>query len=628
MTTTYSSTVQFDWEVKEVKALLRRAKESGRRKVLESPRFDNERWQCQLEVPEKDSADKEHLAFYVCAVPSLEDYACATAKTAWGRWQGEPDIVVELLDGDKCRLTPGFGISGRAFNAEHPAWGQRRAFLLSTFDQQVVQDRDRVVFRVAIKSPETSHASVTPKPAAFSSLLDNPSLCDLVIRVEPEPFGQPSYVLCQRDVLAKRCPHFESVLTLGFNESSSYTLADPHELLEANQWLDPLDGDGDDFHAFDSLLLEDGADDSGYGRGSCYGGYGGGYAGGYSRGGYGPGGYGGGGCGGGYNRGRYGASRSRSRSRRRSRSRSPPLYRSRSNYDRSRSRSPRRDQHQRSRRRSSSPIGRRSRSPLRGTANSAAGDREWDGSSSRERPLVDRDRTPVGEDFSDAPPYKSRSWISDSDELLRSPRPSPSPDYDPSDDYRQCCGNELYNKEDEDYSMPRYLSQITIKRCSYATVRAFIEYLYTGDISFTPSLSDYLVEKVQQNFQAFSHSHLEQSQQGWLSWQAQRSEPKPCNPHALYRLADRYLEEDLKERAKGFIVRSLTVENVAYEAFSALSVDFTDLQKPVLDFLLSHWDEVKNTTGMSNVRRLLASGYLPHGDEILGKVFDGLTKKT
>ncbi|GAA5884359.1 hypothetical protein JCM6882_002242 [Rhodosporidiobolus microsporus] len=172
--------------------------------------------------------------------------------------------------------------------------------------------------------------------------------------------------------------------------------------------------------------------------------------------------------------------------------------------------------------------------------------------------------------------------------------------------------------------IPRYFLQITVKRCSYATFHAFLEFLYTGEISFLPSHSDFLVHDCD-NGRYISESACEHACEIWLQRRAPRTVPAPCSPQAVYCLADRYLMDDLKKRAKRFLVSSLTVENVAYEAFSSLSVDLKDYQQPVLDFLLKNWDEVKNSRAMQNVRYLLALGDLSDAAPILGKIFDRLS---
>ncbi|GAA6033597.1 hypothetical protein JCM8097_001475 [Rhodosporidiobolus ruineniae] len=165
----------------------------------------------------------------------------------------------------------------------------------------------------------------------------------------------------------------------------------------------------------------------------------------------------------------------------------------------------------------------------------------------------------------------------------------------------------------------RSVARVEIEDCSFATFDAFLFYLYTNKLQLLPSVSDFLV--------AFHDDKQETpSRNVWLAGHFCYSTLPVCIPHGLYRLADRYLASELKKRVKAFIVRSLTVENVAYEAFCQLSVDFDDFQKPVLEFLLEHWDEVKSTKAMEHVLTLLGDGSLPDGAPILKKILAGTTK--
>ncbi|GAA6033611.1 hypothetical protein JCM8097_001482 [Rhodosporidiobolus ruineniae] len=125
----------------------------------------------------------------------------------------------------------------------------------------------------------------------------------------------------------------------------------------------------------------------------------------------------------------------------------------------------------------------------------------------------------------------------------------------------------------------------------FATFDAFLFYFYTGRTSFLPSACDYLVAYNDDDFTRYRLART-----AWL------------------------------EGGKSPSDHTLTVQNVAYEAFCLLSVDFEDFQKPVLEFLLEHWDEVKSTTAMQQVLSLLADGSLPDGAVILGKIHAGLTK--
>ncbi|GAA5930106.1 hypothetical protein JCM10213_001002, partial [Rhodosporidiobolus nylandii] len=133
----------------------------------------------------------------------------------------------------------------------------------------------------------------------------------------------------------------------------------------------------------------------------------------------------------------------------------------------------------------------------------------------------------------------------------------------------------------------RFLQIINITDRSYATYHSLLFFLHTGMTNFTPSVADYLVarsEAIEKDKDA-----QPEERNVWLTDAALREDPPPCNPHALYRLADEYLVDKLRELAKGFIIRSLTVENVAYEAFCQLSMEYDDFQKDVLVFLLANW---------------------------------------
>ncbi|GAA6017395.1 hypothetical protein JCM10207_005620 [Rhodosporidiobolus poonsookiae] len=157
---------------------------------------------------------------------------------------------------------------------------------------------------------------------------------------------------------------------------------------------------------------------------------------------------------------------------------------------------------------------------------------------------------------------------------------------------------------------------------SYATCRALVEYFYSADVSLCPPASDFFVECNKKGHAYTSAADYERAMDGYCLRGAHR--PTPCSPHALLRLADRYLENGLRQRAKSFILGSLTVQNVAYEAFSQLSLDFADIQKDVVAFLLEHWDEVKTSTAMEHVLEVIADGELPGGAEVLARIHQEL----
>ncbi|GAA5913351.1 uncharacterized protein JCM6883_003048 [Sporobolomyces salmoneus] len=95
----------------------------------------------------------------------------------------------------------------------------------------------------------------------------------------------------------------------------------------------------------------------------------------------------------------------------------------------------------------------------------------------------------------------------------------------------------------------------------------------------------------------------------------------PCSAHAMYRLADRYGVDELMELSLGFITRSLTVENVAYELFSPLSLDFAAVQEAIFEFFSANWDAVKASKAFGVVIDKFSSGELQPGKELMTSIF-------
>ncbi|GAA5992886.1 hypothetical protein JCM5350_008344 [Sporobolomyces pararoseus] len=89
----------------------------------------------------------------------------------------------------------------------------------------------------------------------------------------------------------------------------------------------------------------------------------------------------------------------------------------------------------------------------------------------------------------------------------------------------------------------------------------------------------------------------------------------------MYRLADCYGIGELAHWTLGYIVRSLTVENVAYELFLPLSLDFEAVSEPILEFLVQNWEQVKNTKAFETVLESFSLGELARGKHIMARIF-------
>ncbi|GAA5917186.1 uncharacterized protein JCM6883_007144 [Sporobolomyces salmoneus] len=168
------------------------------------------------------------------------------------------------------------------------------------------------------------------------------------------------------------------------------------------------------------------------------------------------------------------------------------------------------------------------------------------------------------------------------------------------------------------------------------TYRAMLAFLHCGEVLFTALPSDYLVarDRALAEHLPTDPSFAFDEPGTWLpakfkSIEGQRKNTKipPCSAHSMYRLADCYSIDGLKRLAKDRIVRCLTVENVAYELFSPLSIDYEEIQKPVLEFLVKNWVEVQKTTALKNVLDKLANGELAEGRELIGKMLTATSSR-
>ncbi|PRQ70321.1 hypothetical protein AAT19DRAFT_11070 [Rhodotorula toruloides] len=152
---------------------------------------------------------------------------------------------------------------------------------------------------------------------------------------------------------------------------------------------------------------------------------------------------------------------------------------------------------------------------------------------------------------------------------------------------------------------------------SYSTFFSYLYWIYYDEISFAPS-------------HAFALSAPETASPHDCSTIATFVETgsidgaPPCDAHALYRLADRYLHNDLRDAAKNFIVESLTPETAAYEAFSSLGRTYTDVQDEIVKYIVKNLDAVRTSAGWTRALELMKDGQLVGGSVVLNKVLEGV----
>ncbi|GAA6053645.1 hypothetical protein NBRC10513_005460 [Rhodotorula toruloides] len=164
---------------------------------------------------------------------------------------------------------------------------------------------------------------------------------------------------------------------------------------------------------------------------------------------------------------------------------------------------------------------------------------------------------------------------------------------------------------------PAQYHRVEVADCSYSTFFSYLYWIYYDEISFAPS-------------HAFALSAPETASPHDCSTIATFVETgsidgaPPCDAHALYRLADRYLHNDLRDAAKNFIVESLTPETAAYEAFSSLGRTYTDVQDEIVKYIVKNLDAVRTSAGWTRALELMKDGQLVGGSVVLNKVLEGV----
>lgn len=179
---------------------------------------------------------------------------------------------------------------------------------------------------------------------------------------------------------------------------------------------------------------------------------------------------------------------------------------------------------------------------------------------------------------------------------------------------------------------------VVVKDVAYSTYLALLYYLYTDTIVFAPLSSSFISKNQTPGTPVLTASQPSPSEtQGntstqkrntyqysttsrheWIEeWKKNNPErPAPCSAKAAYRLADRFDLADLKERASQHIIKSLTVENIAYEVFSAFAAAFVDIRKVQVEFFLKHWKDIRASESTLNVLKQIRNGRHPGFEEV------------
>ncbi|KAG6903149.1 hypothetical protein C0995_004696 [Termitomyces sp. Mi166 len=172
---------------------------------------------------------------------------------------------------------------------------------------------------------------------------------------------------------------------------------------------------------------------------------------------------------------------------------------------------------------------------------------------------------------------------------------------------------------------------IVVRDVAYTTYMALLYYLYTDIVIFAPLSSTFIpkagdptTDNTGSPSSPGAASTLKNSDEPptsrrqWMQdWKEEHPDrPVPCSAKAMYRLADRLDLPELKARASQHIVKSLTVENIAYEIFTPFAAAFEDIRKIQVDFFLAHWKDIRTSDSMRNVWQQIRNGRHPGFEEV------------
>ncbi|KII83022.1 hypothetical protein PLICRDRAFT_47435 [Plicaturopsis crispa FD-325 SS-3] len=552
-----STSITFEWTLRDVKALLESSKGEAKSKVTKSMKFGGGRWQILFYA--NAGTEGGHISIYLSSEPTLEE----KDRTLDGKWvrDGIYKFSFELRSADKAILYNAKEAHSHTFSYKTANWGWAQFARRDVISNQsnAMRQQDALIISCTIASSPAPATPVPPIPRqkvpktlldTVGSLLDDPACTDIefVIPKRGGSLKSAKRILASRSML-KRVDYFDTMFSSGFAESTmpppaldsrSQSRAGFNDGMSDSR-LDFEDSDNDD-----ESLAEDEMDIV-----------------------------------------------------------FDPVETTRASTPSESS-----------------------------NATLAMPDESTPSAFPAELPL--EEHSDAADDSTSSRNVRSK---------LRhpsSPRSTRSPILD-----RASTWNRRSDGGSGAYQGPPKQT-IIVRDFSYSTYRAALYYIYTDSIIFAPLTSSFIAsahaegttgdpsssppataqnpgdsqmnsgKSSQPSDEVPAAAAAPTTRKGWIQqWQKNHpGRPAPCSAKAIYRLADRLDLRELKERASGHIIKSLTAENISYEVFSPFSAAFEDIRKIQVSFFLKHWAEIRTSNAMHNVWQQIRIGRHPGFEEV------------
>ncbi|KAI0081098.1 hypothetical protein K474DRAFT_1704125 [Panus rudis PR-1116 ss-1] len=149
-------------------------------------------------------------------------------------------------------------------------------------------------------------------------------------------------------------------------------------------------------------------------------------------------------------------------------------------------------------------------------------------------------------------------------------------------------------------------TDVIVKGAAPSTWESLLYYLYTGTVVFAPLTR-------------------EDDEGRWLFIENYKRinplRPTPCSCKSMYRIAHILNMPELKSRSLQQLEMQLSITVAVGEMFTTFAANYIEIRLMVMNYLLRHWNRVKNSEAWARKLEQVANGSYPYAGGILAELF-------